>query len=68
MPASKPIPLRREIPAILVVKLALIVAIKLIFFSDPVKPGSEGAAAALLSPAHSTSASQSAPARSSTHE
>jgi len=42
-------PLAREIALVLVIKLALIVAIKLAFFSDPVRPGSEGTARALLS-------------------
>ncbi len=42
-------PLLREILIILAVKFALIVAIKLAFFSDPVRPGSEGTARMLLS-------------------
>ncbi|MFN3397975.1 MAG: cytochrome oxidase putative small subunit CydP [Sulfurimicrobium sp.] len=41
-------PLARELIVVLVVKLALIIGIKLVFFSDPVKPGSEGTAQALL--------------------
>jgi 3-hydroxymyristoyl/3-hydroxydecanoyl-(acyl carrier protein) dehydratase len=42
-------PLAREIILVLSVKLILIIAIKLAFFSDPVRPGSEGTARALLS-------------------
>lgn len=53
--------LRREIVAILAVKLVLILAIKLAFFSDAVKPGSEGAAAALLGPAPAAIPTRSAP-------
>ncbi|MFZ5483704.1 MAG: cytochrome oxidase putative small subunit CydP [Pseudomonadota bacterium] len=48
-------PLGREIALLLLVKLCLIITIKLVFFSDPVKPGSEGTAANLLatpSPEH----------------
>lgn len=41
-------PLGREIALLLLIKLALIIAIKLTFFSDPAKPGSEGTAEALL--------------------
>ncbi len=42
-------PLSRELTLVLAVKLALIVAIKLVFFSDAVKPGSEDVARAVLS-------------------
>ena len=48
MPVSKPPHLRRELIAVLAVKLALIVAIKLAFFSEPPKPGEAGTARALL--------------------
>lgn len=66
MPASQPVFYRREIVAILIVKLILIVAIKLAFFSDAKKTDSEMVTAALLSaPA---SASSSVPARSPRHE
>lgn len=41
-------PLGREIALLLLIKLCLIIAIKLVFFSDPVKPGSDGTAANLL--------------------
>ncbi|MFA5082540.1 MAG: cytochrome oxidase putative small subunit CydP [Hydrogenophilaceae bacterium] len=44
----KPVSLRREIVLLLLIKLTLIIAIKLVFFSDPVRPGSEGTADALL--------------------
>lgn len=47
----KPTNLRREIALLLLIKLVLIIAIKLVFFSDPVKPGSAGTARALLDPA-----------------
>lgn len=47
-------PLGREISLILLVKLGLIVTLKLVFFSDAVKPDSTGVARALLeSPARS---------------
>jgi len=50
-------PLSRELMLVLVVKLALIVTIKLVFFSDAVKPGSEEVARALLAtPAQRSSA------------
>lgn len=52
-PAPTPmrmVPLKRHITLLLLVKLALIIAIKLTFFSQPVKPGSEGTARALLEP------------------
>ncbi len=41
-------PLARELVIIIVVKLAIIVSIKIVFFSDPANPGSEGTARALL--------------------
>ena len=44
-------PLARELVIILVVKLALIISIKIVFFSDATDPGSEGTARALLAPA-----------------
>ncbi len=66
MPTSKPVSYRREIVAILIVKLILIVAIKLAFFSDAKKPDSEAVSAALISA--STPASPSVPARSPRHE
>lgn len=44
-------PLARELIIVLVVKLVLIISIKIVFFSDPAKPGSEGTAKALLAPA-----------------
>ncbi|MDD3530860.1 MAG: hypothetical protein PHS77_13395 [Gallionellaceae bacterium] len=43
-------PLGREIALLLLVKLALIIAIKVVFFSDPLRPGTEGTARALLNP------------------
>ncbi len=42
-------PLSRERMLVLAVKLVLIVAIKLVFFSDAVKPDSEDVARAVLS-------------------
>lgn len=41
-------PFGREIALLLMIKLVLIITIKVVFFSDPVKPGSEGTAQALL--------------------
>lgn len=41
-------PLGRDIAVLLLVKVVLIVAIKVAFFSDPVNPGSDGTAQALL--------------------
>jgi hypothetical protein len=41
-------PLTRELMVVLAIKLALIVTLKLVFFSDAVKPGSEEVARALL--------------------
>ena len=41
---------RREIVVLLIVKLAVIVLIKLAFFSDPVHPGVEGTERHLLQP------------------
>ena len=38
----------REIALLLLIKLSLIIAIKVVFFGNPVKPGSEGTARALL--------------------
>ena len=58
MPVFKPPRLRREVAAILVVKLVLIVSIKLAFFSDAEKPGSAGTASALLAPASISPSSQ----------
>jgi cytochrome d ubiquinol oxidase subunit I len=49
MPTSQSVSYRREIIAILIVKLILIVAIKLAFFSDAKKPDSEAVSAALIS-------------------
>lgn len=43
-------PLARELTIVLVVKLVLIIGIKIVFFSDPFRPGSEGTAKALLTP------------------
>ena len=51
-------PLARELMLVLAVKLALIVAIKLVFFSDAVKPDSEDVARAVLS---SSTSSQRSP-------
>lgn len=51
-------PLSRELMLVLAVKLALIVAIKLVFFSDAVKPDSEDVARAVLS---SSTSSQRSP-------
>ena len=42
-------PLARELMLVLALKLVLIVGIKLVFFSDAVKPGSEDVARAVLS-------------------
>jgi len=41
-------PLTRELTVVIVVKLALIITLKLVFFSDAVKPDSEEVARALL--------------------
>lgn len=57
-------PLTREIALVLIVKLVLIVAIKLAFFSDPVRPGTEGTARVLLS----VTASNTTPDRSTPHD
>lgn len=57
-------PLAREIILVLIVKLILIVAIKLAFFSDPVRPGTEGTARVLLS----APVSNTTPERSPTHD
>ncbi len=43
-------PLGREIAFLLLLKLVLIVIIKLVFFSDPLRPGVEGTSRALLNP------------------
>lgn len=67
-PSAKPLSLRKEIAAILIVKLVLIVTIKLVFFSDAEKPGSEGAAAAILAAQPADRSSPSVAIRSSTHE
>ncbi|MGQ9685158.1 MAG: cytochrome oxidase putative small subunit CydP [Thiobacillaceae bacterium] len=45
-------PLGREIALVLIIKLILIVTIKLVFFSDPLRPGSEETARALLMVPH----------------
>ncbi len=57
-------PLAREILLVLIVKLALIVAIRLAFFSDPVRPGTEGTARVLLS----APPSNTTPDRSNAHD
>lgn len=57
-------PLVREVLIALLVKLALIAAIKFAFFSDPVNPGSEGTARALLS----SPVSVTTPDRSTAHD
>lgn len=57
-------PLGREIALVLIIKLILIIAIKLIFFSDPLRPGSEGTARALLPIPHS----DTTPERRNTHD
>lgn len=41
--------LTRELSLVLAVKLVLIITIKLVYFSDAEKPGSEGVAQAMLS-------------------
>lgn len=41
--------LTRELALVLAVKVALIIAIKLVFFSDPLRPGDGDVAQALLS-------------------
>ncbi len=56
--------LAREILLVLLLKLALIIAIKLAFFSDPVRPGTEGTARVLLS----DSPSKATPERSNAHD
>ncbi|NTV95860.1 MAG: hypothetical protein HGA75_10645 [Thiobacillus sp.] len=48
MKPRQPSPLGRDIASLLLIKVALIIAIKVVFFSDPVKPGSDGTAQALL--------------------
>jgi hypothetical protein len=66
--------LRREIVLILVLKLALIVTLKLVFFSNAVKPDSDRVAAALLAAPTAAAMSpipatrSSAPVRSPAHE
>lgn len=50
MKTAKPGLLGREIALLLLVKLVLIVTIKVAFFSDPLRPGTEGTARALLNP------------------
>lgn len=50
MKTLRPSRLGREIAVLLTIKLILIIAIKVTFFSSPVKPGTEGTAQALLSP------------------
>jgi hypothetical protein len=67
-PSNKPRSLRKEITAILIVKLFLIVTIKLAFFSDAEKPGSEGVAVAILATQPADISSPSVAIRSSTHE
>lgn len=57
-------PLAREITLVLIVKLILIIAIKLAFFSEPVRPGSEGTARVLLS----VPVSNTTPERSQPHD
>ncbi len=57
-------PLARHIAFVLIVKLILIVAIKLTFFSDPVRPGTEGTARVLLS----AQPSPTTPERSNPHD
>jgi hypothetical protein len=49
MKRLRPQRLTRELIWVLAVKLALIVTIKLVFFSDAVKPSSDAVARALLS-------------------
>lgn len=49
MPTSKPIRLRRELMRLLGIKLFLIITIKLVFFSDPLRPDDVRVAQALLS-------------------
>jgi hypothetical protein len=61
---SKPATLRREIAVVLIVKLALILLLKWLFFNHPAAPGSSGTAAALLSP----DSNPSLTSRSSVHE
>lgn len=66
--------LRREIALILVLKLALIVTLKLVFFSNAVKPDSDRVAAALLAAPTAAAMSSipatrsSAPVQSPAHE
>lgn len=57
-------PLGREIALVLIIKITLIIAIKLIFFSEPLRPGSEGTARALLPIPHS----DTTPERRNTHD
>ena len=69
MSVSKTSSLRHEIIAILAIKLVLIVALKLVFFSDPLRPGEAGTARALLtSPSVATSVSTAAHPTESSHE
>lgn len=63
-PIPRPPSLRRELMVILALKLLLIAAIKLAFFSQPLQPGEAGTARAVLasSPASpSASTTPSAP-------
>ncbi len=59
-------PLTREIVLVLIVKLVLIIAIKFTFFSDPVRPGTEGTARALL--CATTPPCYTTPERSTSHD
>lgn len=54
MTAFKPIRLRRELMLLLGIKLILIITIKLVFFSDPLRPDDDRVARALLSPSLSS--------------
>lgn len=48
-------PLARELGILLVVKIALIITIKLVFFNDPPHPDDAAVARALLNPAATAS-------------
>ena len=61
---SQPVSMRREIFAILLIKLLLIILIKWLFFSTPIKPDDARISAVMLTSAYSSSI----PARSHSHE
>jgi hypothetical protein len=51
MKALRNRPLTRELLIVVAIKIMLIVTIKIVFFSDPIRPDSDAVARALLSSA-----------------